>query len=73
MAQWLCRTVLPNPVPSQKMSEGLLPWALLSTTVLSVGFAPPFDRVERITMPPWVIDGLVEALPLTLLCSTRVS
>ena len=73
VAHWLCRTVLPNPVPSQKMSEGLLPWALLSTTELRVGFAPPANTVERMTMPPWAIDGLVDALPLTLLCSTKVS
>jgi hypothetical protein len=57
VAQLLCRTLLPNPVPSQKMSEGLLPWAVLSRTVLFVGSAPLVDLVE---MPRPSAGGLWE-------------
>jgi hypothetical protein len=70
--QLLRRTLLPNPVPSQKTSEGLLPWAVLSRTVLWVGSAPVVDLVEMMTMPPWATDAVAVALPLTLLSSTRV-
>jgi hypothetical protein len=71
--QLLCRTLLPNPVPSQKMPEGLLPWAVLSRTVLWAGSAPVVDLVEMMTMAPWATDAAAVTMPLTLLSSTRVS
>jgi hypothetical protein len=46
LAQLLSTTLLPVPLPSQKMSAGRLPWALLSRTVLFVGLAPGEDGGE---------------------------